>query len=306
MYKFIINPRAGKGKYKQDQLHQITKEITRIARRNHIDHEIDISNYPGEAIQLSRQAAQKGFQIIVAVGGDGTVNEVANGMAESNAVLAALPCGKGNDFANILSMPNQLEKAIHALFQGKIKLIDLGKALNRYFVNTAGVGFDAQVASRINQQGTPFFKQSKWSYIYGVFATFLTYHPLPMEIFLDGTAGDIHLQCSPMMVAVGIGRSCGGGIKVLPTSIQDDGYFDVCVIDKMNKGNFLYYLPQVIAGKHVNLNQCYFYRARKVNLKATQPLTLHMEGEIFTEKEICFDLFHQKLKVLQAPMGLNY
>ncbi len=293
---FIVNPAAGGRKnsaVKQEKLIHRLNEALQSQNKFHYD--LYITQKPGDAVNASGKAAENGYRVIVAVGGDGTVNEVANGMAGSDAALATIPTGKGNDFAAILNMPRSLKEAIEALSSGCIKSIDLGRVLERYFVNSLGVGFDAAVASRVN--GKKFLiNKGKWPYISSIFSTFLTYQPVEMEMVLDDTT----VECKPTLVAVGIGHSYGGGIKIVPTAVNDDGFFDICVIDRISKGELLYYLPRAVKGKHLTLNKCKMYRSKEIVLNAASELPLHMEGEVLTGRRMHFTLQHKGIKVLTA------
>jgi diacylglycerol kinase (ATP) len=195
--------------------------IEKYFRDSKLEYDLYQTKGPLDAIEASRQAVRDGFNIIIAAGGDGTVNEVLNGIAGSEAVLAAIHGGKGNDFAMSVDMPRDLNEACLALQNADVKKIDLGKVLGRYFINSVGVGFDAAVALRVNKGIKPLNGVS--AYIYAVFETVLSYRPIEMEIDLgDG----IIFTKKPVLVAVGIGSTYGGGMKILPQAIQDDGLLE--------------------------------------------------------------------------------
>jgi len=291
LYKFIVNPVAGK-----KEAETLIPQMQRLLKDKEVSYDFYVTRGPEDAIHEARRAVEEGFNVVVAVGGDGTVNEVANGLAGSQAALATIPLGKGNDFAMAMDMPFSPEASLKALLEGNRKTIDLGKVLNRYFVNSLGVGFDASVAYRINRQGAPWFKRGKWPYVYGILATFLSYKPVEMELTLDSET----LKCSPMLVAVGIGCTYGGGINILPGSVQDDGYFDVCVIYGMKKLELLYYLPRVIKGNHRSLDKCDFFRNREITIKMARETPIHLDGEIFTGEELHFSLQHRGIHIITA------
>lgn len=289
-YMFIVNPIAGGGKARA-----LAPRIAENFRKTGVPFAMHTTSGPGEAIEAARRAAADKYDVVVAVGGDGTVNEVANGIAGTGAVLAAVHGGKGNDFATAVNMPREIDAACAALLRGKVKGIDLGRVLGRYFINSAGVGFDATVAHRVNQ-GVKFFKGVS-AYIYTVFATLVTYQPVEMEVVLD----DHSFTATPMLVAVGIGQCYGGGMRIVPDAVQDDGLFDVCVFDRMGRLALAYHFPKVFKGAHAALKQTSFYRSREVKLRLAREQPLHMEGEILFGDEVHFTLEPQGMPVLTAP-----
>ncbi len=162
-YKFIVNPIAGGGR-----ANSLVPEIDQAFKAAGAEYDIYTTKGPRDAIEAAARAADDGFEIVVAVGGDGTVNETLNGIVGKEAILAALHGGKGNDFATAVGMPRDPEQALKTLLKASVKAIDLGKVMDRYFINSVGVGFDASVALRVNKGVRPFKGTS--AYIY----TFLT------------------------------------------------------------------------------------------------------------------------------------
>ncbi len=286
-YQFIANPIAGGGRAKS-QVPRIIKNFTEAGA----DFELYTTTGPGDAVDAARQAAAGGFDVVVAIGGDGTVNEVLNGIAGSGAILAAVHGGKGNDFAQAVGMPRDIDAACAALLRGKTKAIDLGRVMDRYFINSVGVGFDAVVAHRVNQ-GVKLFRGVS-AYIYTVFKTLTTYAPVQMEVTLDDTSFTMH----PMLVAVGIGQAYGGGMRIVPDAIQDDGLFDVCVIDRTGRLELAYHFPKVFKGNHTRMKQTSMYRSKEVKLQLSAVHPLHMEGEILFGDRMHFTLEHKGMKVL--------
>lgn len=291
-YKFILNPIAGGGRAKS-----MMPVIEKYFQEAKLDYEIYQTSGHQDAIGAARRAAEEGFNIVVAVGGDGTVNEVLNGIVGSEAALAVIHGGKGNDFALSVNVPKETEAACRALEKATIKKIDLGKVLNRHFINSVGVGFDATVASRVNRGIKPLNGVS--AYIYAVFETLLTYRPIEMEIELGD--GRKFIQ-KPMLVAVGIGRSYGGGMMILPDAIQDDGLLDICVFDQMNNLALAYHFPKVFRGTHVKLKEAALYRSEEVTLHLSEKCPLHMEGEILIGDQMHFTIEKQAMPVVVGGM----
>ncbi len=287
-YKFIVNPIAGGGRAKS-----MMPDIEKYFQKANLDYEIYQTSGREDAISAARRAAEEGFNIVVAAGGDGTVNEVLNGIVGSGAALAVIHGGKGNDFALSVNMPKETEAACRVLEKAAIKKIDLGKVLDRHFINSVGVGFDATVALRVNRGIKPLNGVS--AYIYAVFETLLTYRPIEMEIELgDG----MKFSQKPMLVAVGIGRTYGGGMMILPDAVQDDGLLDICVLDRMNNIALAYHFPKVFSGKHVTLKEAALYRSQEITLHLSEQCPLHMEGEILFGNTMHFTLEKQAMPVV--------
>ncbi len=286
-FKLIVNPVAGNKKAKK-----LLPKINDIFKKSDCFYDIYITKGPGDAINAAREAANNGADIVVAVGGDGTVNEVANGLAGTEASLAALPAGTGNDFVRAMKIPNSIEKACKILIKGKSRYIDLGKVNGRYFVNLVGVGFDGAVARLANQQnkrvGGP------WVYFFSILKNVISYKPVEMKITMDNRT----MICTPTLVAVGIGQYYGGGIKIVPEAIQNDGLFDVCIVDKIGRLKLISYLPLVYFGEHTNLKDVSIFRTEELKLEMEIPLTAQMEGEIISSKKMHFTLEHKGLKAI--------
>lgn len=286
-YKFIVNPIAGGGKAKA-----LVPKIKEYFKTSGVDFDIYQTKGPLDAIEAAARAAEEGFEVVVAAGGDGTVNEILNGLVGTKAILAVIHGGKGNDFATAVNMPRNLDSACQALLRAETKNIDLGKVMDRFFINSVGVGFDATVALRVNRGIKPFRGTS--AYVYAFFETLWSYKLVEMEIDL----GDGPIEAAPLLVAVGIGQAYGGGMKIVPDAIQDDGLFDVCVFNEMNRLALIYHFPKVFSGKLKQLEQAGMYRAREIKLSLSEVSPLHMEGEILFGDKMHFTLEPKGMKVL--------
>ena len=286
-YKFIVNPAAG-----QKNADQIIDSIKEVFAFSNSSFDFHVTTGPGNAISVAEYAAQNGADVVVAVGGDGTVNEVVNGLADNDAVLGVIPTGTGNDFAQAVDMPFEVKKASKQLLRGMTRTIDLGKVGDRLFINLVGVGFDGAVANLTNKNGKRV--QGSLMYLISVLRTLFTYKTVPMKITLD----DQSFETNPMLVAVGIGPSYGGGINIVPQAVQDDGYFDVCVIDSISKPVGLYYLAQALRGNHEKLKKTNIYRSSYVKLESAKEIPFHVEGEVFYSDEIEFTITPREIEVI--------
>lgn len=286
-HQLIVNPKAGNGRSQK-----LLPYIEKTFQERGIPYDIYITRGPNDATQAAKRAAET-HDILVAIGGDGTIHEVVNGMATSSATLGILPVGTGNDYARALGYPKEIDRACLALLEGKTKKMDLGHVLDRYFVNCVGVGFDGVVAHYANQ-GIKYVSGA-WVYIIAILKTLITYRPVNMEILLDGKS----FSLNPTLVAVGIGQSYGGGMQILPHAIVDDGLFDVCIIEETGRLKTLFTFPQVIQGRHLSLKEVEIYRCQEVCISMRSPMKLHMDGEIFTNQELHFTMIPKGIKVIQ-------
>lgn len=289
-YKFIINPVSGGGRAKA-----LFPVVENIFKSRKAVYDIYTTRAPLDAVDAAADAVRNGFDIIVAVGGDGTVNEVLNGMAGTGTVLAVLQGGKGNDFASAMGIPRNPVAACEVLLKASVRSIDLGRVLGRYFINTVGVGFDAAVAQKVNR-GSGIFKGTS-AYVYQFLKTLRSYQPVEMEIDL----GEGPFIATPLLVAVGIGQAYGGGMKILPDAVPDDGLFDVCIMDTMSSSKLIYHFPKVFKGALKNIKQAGMHRTRELKLNLCEERPLHLEGEILKGSRLHFTLEQKAIKVLTGP-----
>ena len=270
-YYFIVNPVSGRGKGVS-----VGKELEARLQYMDLDCNLTYTKAPKHAIELAERAART-FECIVAVGGDGTLNEVVNGMAESGATLGLLPVGSGNDFARAVSLQTKLEDSINILLKGHKKRIDLGKANGRYFHNGLGIGFDAWVVSTSLK-----VKRLRGNaiYLYSVLKTLMNYKPIPLQMQYNGKA---YTQ-DYFMVTVGNGISLGGGFYLTPDALLDDGLFDICLIQNMPILSILKNLIKVYSGKHKEDSRVDIVRSNHLKIDADEPFAAHLDGELFSLK----------------------
>lgn len=287
---FVVNPIAGTDKAKN-----LIPLITDKMDDTGLDYKIITTSKPKEATQITRTSISEGYDFIVAVGGDGTINEVAIGIIlESRGILGIVPGGTGNDLARSLNIPIDPEAAIDLLIKGKKRGIDLGITKQRLFLNVGSVGFDSEIAK--NTEDIKKYVKSKFAYTIGLLKTLLTYKCKKIKIELD----DIVLEKSILLVAVGNGSYYGGGMKICPMAIMDDGYFHVCIINKINKLKLLSLFPLVFNGRHQTKEKYVeFYKSKHVKINFNDEMYLNLDGEIFDiEKELFFSIGDRKIDII--------
>ncbi len=266
------------------------------------DHNIDIKLFStskaGDGVRLAKLSRVNGFQRIVVLGGDGSVNEVARALYGSDSILGVLPGGSGNDFFKMLGNNGRLESALRTAFLGEPTLIDVGNVNGRPFFNSVGIGFDAEVARAAAEKK---HLGGIWVYLLGVFKVMRKFEPLSLDIQLD----QFKINLDATLVSIGNGQSSGGGFFLTPRAKFDDGLFDICVIEKLSKGKILRYLPTTFNGSHVRLPFVKMYRSRKIVIKSEKQFNIHIDGEVLPESlntiEIKFESKKLNLSVAGKP-----
>jgi YegS/Rv2252/BmrU family lipid kinase len=305
-YKVIVNPNAAKGTASR----HIPSIETSFQNRG-LEYSIAISERPWHAVELSQQAIADGYDTIVAAGGDGTINEVINGImlskqsGHSTARLGVLPIGRGNDFAYAAGIPLDFEASCEAIAQAATRVIDVGRVTGglypqgRYFGNGVGVGFDAVInylASESRIGGTLGYL------IAAAKAIFFYFKPPLVEIQLD----DRKMTQFAMMVTAMNGHRLGGGFILAPDANLSDANFDVCVASKLNKFEIIKLLPHFLNGSQKGHPALQFSYSQTVHVKALEGILYSQaDGEKISmdATEITIELFPAQLEVIVPVNG---
>ena len=241
------------------------------------------SQGPGQLGELARNAADDGAKLLVVVGGDGSVNEVANGIAGREDVeIAVIPRGTGWDFARTYKIPHKLDGAVDVALTGRPRTIDLGRATYRawdgneastYFANVASAGMSGAIAQRAND--TTKALGGKVSYLWATLAVFARWQNSELRLTVDDESrvGQMH------DVVVANGRTFGGGMIICPEAEPDDGLFDVLTIGDLTKGDLLVTLPKTYRGRHLPHPKAELLRGKVVTIEADAPLPVELDGE---------------------------
>jgi diacylglycerol kinase (ATP) len=254
--------------------------------------------------ELARSAAEDGATLLVAVGGDGTVNEVAQGLAGRNGVeLAVIPRGTGWDFVRTYGIPRRLEDAVAVVLGGRPRSIDLGRARYRtwagaeaesYFANIASAGMSGAIAKRANETSKAL--GGKVSYLWATLAVFSHWRNDEVRIAVDGErrSGRMH------DVVVANGRYFGGGMMICPEAEPDDGLFDVLTIGDLTKRDLLLTLPKTYRGRHLPHPKAELLRGEVVEVDSGTPLPIELDGEQPGTTPVRFEIVPQALS-LRVP-----
>ncbi len=259
-----------------------------------------LSERPGHARDLAA-AAVGVYSRVIAVGGDGTVCEVANALAGTDIELAIIPAGTGNDVAVNLGVPKRPTDAAHLAMTGASTRIDLGQIetaeSTSYFVNVAGFGFDADVAWRVNHM--PKLIGGTLPYVAGVLQTLWRYRSPSMRITLD----DRTIEQRVFLVAVGNCASYGGGMQIVPDAKPDDGMFDVCMVKDLSRLEVLRIVPRLYSGSHVGHPAVELFRCRALTADADRRVLCQADGELVGGLPARFALVAGALRCVRGPVA---
>ena len=235
-----------------------------------------LSESPG---QLAQAASEKADSLLVVIGGDGTVNEVANGIAETDAEIAVLPCGTGQDFGRTHGIPSKFDDAVRVALGSETRTIDLGRVelgdgTSRFFANVGSAGMSGSVARRANAMTKRFGGRA--TFFYALTREFLAWQNTRVVVELaDGSRRE-----GPMHdVIVANGRYHGGGMQLAPEAQQDDGAFDVVTIGDVSKLDFVTTAPKLYSGRYLSHPKVELLRSPTVSIDSTEPLPLEVDGE---------------------------
>jgi len=294
---FLVNPAAENG-----AAGRRWPELAHEAASLGLQGDTRFSERPGHLTVLAREAAADA-DLLVAVGGDGTVNEVVNGIAGLDVELALIPRGTGGDFVRTFGIPRKLDRAVEVALRGRTRAIDLGRGRYRswagededsYFANIASAGMSGAIAKRTNETSKAL--GGKVSYAWATVAVFSRWRSDEVRVRVDGTeqAGRMH------DVIVANGRYLGGGMKMVPEAEPDDGLLDVLLIGDLTKRDLLLTMPKTYRGKHLPHPKATLLRGTTVEIDAPEPLPVELDGEQPGTTPVRFEIVPRALR-LRVP-----
>jgi YegS/Rv2252/BmrU family lipid kinase len=290
--KIILNPTAGRGRGLEAQT-IIENKLNSLG----LTYDLEKTLGPEHVVNQARRASQSdNYDLIIAAGGDGTINQVVNGMVGSNIPLGVIPCGTGNDFAGMIGMPTDIEEALIQILNGSKLYIDLGKVNNRFFINSVGAGFDGQVAHYVNQGFR--FLRGKIVYILSIFKTIFSYSGHQVRITIDGETNEF----KALLIAVNNSITYGGGLRITPQAVIDDGYLAVCTAQMMNPVEISMNLPKLVKGTHGKLAKIKLMQAKTVLIESETPLFCQIDGEIEEVRSLKFEILPQAFPIFGSAL----
>jgi len=281
---FVVNPVSNNGR----TLRNWQKIVIALNARGY-DIEYILTSGPLDATDITRKALQESYEMVVAVGGDGTINEVANGfyyhdeLINPAASLSAIPMGTGGDLTRVFPFPRTVDGIVRLLVKPEIQVCDLGKAIyinwdgeecSRYFINTADIGLGADVCIRVNRNSKAmggfisFLKAA-----IGAIAAFKNY---TLSVIVDGK--NIY-KGESSLVAVGNGKYFGGGMMIAPHAKLNDEWFDVVILQDFRRTELLCNIPLVYKGNHLNHPKIIILRGREVEIRSEVAACVELDGE---------------------------
>ncbi len=269
----IVNPTSRSGRATA-----IRGAVEELAKREGI--EVYETERPRHATELARRLAEGGFDRVIAVGGDGTLNEVANGLAHSSTALAVVPAGTGNDWVRTVGISRVVEEAWSIAVGGRVVTTDLAEVDGHGFcLNVLGAGFDAEVARRISEaKGMMSRLGPTPRYVASVLGAFTGYQRSRVTVKLDDRS-DISIP-DVLLVAVGVAKYYGSGMKVLPDSVIDDGLLDIVWGSGITSLELPGILARVFKGTHTSHKKVATARCRTIRLVADSPTPFHIDGDV--------------------------
>ncbi|MCI2428793.1 diacylglycerol kinase family lipid kinase [Candidatus Acetothermia bacterium] len=295
----IANLTAGHGRAKK-LIAPVRRELERLG----ISYELFCTLQPHEATAMAQQGVIAGYSRIIALGGDGTINEVINGLVDSDVIVGVIPAGMGNDFIRMTGIPRNPIQAVSLLHSDEIMTVDLGLfnwvGGSHYFVNCVGIGIDAQVAQNV--------RKMKWlrdipAYLYASLKAVMTFRAFSAHV--SGT--DWQDERRYISLNIANGKYCGGGFNLAPSAKINDGLIDLWAIGDYSIPERIIYLPYARNGEHINFSKVHHWQDKQITIDSPAPLIAHIDGEPLSlpAGKYTADIIPQAIKILTCKKKQN-
>lgn len=288
---FIVNPISGNGKAKKR-----FPIIEEYLLKNNINYEKVYTEYKGHATDLVKQLKDRSdIKAVVAVGGDGTLFEVINGLYPSKIPVGYIPNGTGNDYGRQMNISADPLLALKRILEYDIKKIDIGRINQYYFVNVASMGFDAEVVKYVNESNVKALF-GKFAYTIGAIKILIKFKSKKIKLIVDNVEYNFD---NVWLIAVANNKYYGGGMLISPDSINNDGLFDICIIKGLTKLEFLKLFTSVFKGEHIKYYPLVeFIKGKEINIATEDDLIIQTDGEILSNINLNFENINQELYIL--------
>lgn len=277
MIEIILNPEAGSGRALKT-----CEDVARKLKERGVNFVLRRTTHPTHATELARDAAQRGVETVIALGGDGTVTETAAGLQGSQTALGIIPCGTGNDFIKAAGIPKGWEEALDFILTHPPRPVNSGRINDGFFLNECGTGFDVMTLDFA--ENAKKHVKGIWPYLYGLVRCIFCYKPV--EIHME-IGDDVVLDGKYLVCAIANGRFIGGGIPIAPGSDLTDGLFDILVVDAVPRWVIPFYLPSLMLGTLAKKRVAHSYRASHCYLRC-KDMRVNLDGEIRSMNEARF------------------
>ncbi|MBA4494975.1 diacylglycerol/lipid kinase family protein [Paenactinomyces guangxiensis] len=286
---FIVNRVSGNGRGRK-----VWAEVQRILDGRQIPYRVKFTERRGHATEIARCAARADVEAVVAVGGDGTLHEVGNGLVGTETPMGYIPAGSGNDFALAQSIPSDPNQALERILKHRIHRVDTADIDGRVMIGFSGIGFDAKVAETVNRSPLKRWL-GKSIYFFGAIQVLAGFRPTRVSLQVDG-------QCykyeGVWLIAVTNTPYYGGGMNICPQAVNDDGFLDVCCVKEVTHMQFLSVLPAVYHGGHVNHPGVRMHRGKRITIQSDTPLVAHADGENLGNTPLSIQIRPKSLSLL--------
>jgi YegS/Rv2252/BmrU family lipid kinase len=298
----ILNPHAGSRRGAHDK-----GKIVKLLKQRGINFHIVTSDYPQHAISLTAEMVKEGYRKIIVAGGDGTLNEVVNGLflqtdcRPEEVIIGMIPVGTGNDWIRTFGIPDDYRKAIETILEGKTIRQDIGKitirrpteTVTRYFMNMAGFGFDAMTAARANRLKDK-GKSGIRVYIQSLISSYLSYRSRRLSYVIDGESFETVL----FSASVGIGKFNGGGMMQAPGAVPDNGEFQVTVIRRIGLWGILRNFTGLYNGSFIQDKHVTTHKAHQIRFDSEKPIPGESDGETLKRGHYTLEILPGKIRVI--------
>lgn len=286
MYDIIVNPIGGKGKSLK-----ALKQVEKILSDHKQEYKIHNTERPGHATEIAAELTKKPGVKLIVLGGDGSFNEVLNGISDfGNVTLGIVACGTGNDFIRASGHPRKIKDAMDVILKGETGYIDYIDVGSRRCLNVAGAGMDVDVLIRYAEMKA---FHGKIKYYASLFDTLAHVKWHKLRITIDGKSMDK----SVFMIGVGNGTCIGGGMPICPNAKVDDGLLSIVIVNEMKKSRIPVELPSFLSGKHIKKDYTEEYSGKEVRIEVLDEGKIELDGEVIDDKVLDCKVVHNVLKV---------
>lgn len=283
--KLIYNPTAGRGRARRN-----VREMEEYLRARGARVDCEPSTSADDLVRIAAESSRAGYDRVVIAGGDGTLNLAVREFDLAKGTLALIPTGSGDDFAKVTGIPRDVRAACDNVLNGRVRELDVAVANNLRYLGVAGLGFDSEVADYANRNVR--FLRGSAVYLYAILRVLPKFTPRPVRIRTENGSRDEHI----MFAAIGNTRQYGGGIRITPDAIPDDGLLDLCIVHQTTRAQLLKTLPKAYTGAHVKSPFVEMGRGREFHFESDVAMAVYADGEPLTRTPVSFGVLPSRLR----------
>lgn len=285
--KLIYNPTAGRGRARRH-----VREVEELLRARGARVDCEPSTGPEDLVRIAAESSRQNYDRVVVAGGDGTLNLAVRQFDLVRGTLALIPTGSGDDFARVAGIPRDIPGAVDTVLTGRVREFDVALANNLRYLGVAGLGFDSEVAEYANRNVK--FLRGSAVYFYAILRVLPRFRPRPVTIQIE----DATRKEQIMFAAIGNTRQYGGGIRITPDALPDDGLLDLCIVHSTTRLQLLKTLPKAYTGAHCESPFVETLRGRTFAFDSETSLAVYADGEPLTRTPVSFGIEAQRLRMI--------